>query len=100
MIQHTQGEWHAIDSTSGVPNIRCYHPQGGESVLLFSNLSGAYGGNVGRERAMADLKLMAAAPELLEIALEMQNIFSNNDWHDDDLKNRVNAAIRKARGQS
>jgi len=42
--------------------------------MCFLNLSGAYGGNAGIERAKADANLAAAAPDLLaaaKLALEL-----------------------------
>lgn len=68
--KHSEGQWLArrkYESSNRQEAWAPYISDGdSERVLCYMNLSGAYNGYAGNERAMADARIMAAAPELLE----------------------------------
>jgi len=112
MSKHTAGPWKASvaffgPSGNGVPKVSHGDTS---SVMCFLNLSGAYGGNKGIERANADARLIAAAPELLEALEDVLSAYrdartalANHKFiggHEETpIMQRARAAIAKARGQ-
>jgi hypothetical protein len=67
---HTPGPWlarssHFGASGNGIPSVSHGDTS---SVMCFLNLSGAYNGNNGIDRARADARLIAAAPDLYALA--------------------------------
>lgn len=57
------------------------------------------GKGIGKEKATANAKLMAAAPELLEQLIRLRNKIADYHPDDDDHLDVVDAAINKALGR-
>lgn len=57
------------------------------------------GKGIGKEKATANAKLMAAAPELLEQLIRLRNKIADHHPDDDDHLDVVNAVINKALGR-
>lgn len=65
--KHTPGPWLNRTQHFGASGVGTPYVSAGDTamVLCYMNLSGAYGGNKDVDRANADARLIAAAPELL-----------------------------------
>ena len=88
MTKYTLGPWYAAysktnDFSGG--NIRSDHHRDGEAALLFRTGPMFHNYTPDREEELANLWLVAVAPELLE-ALEQYDNFAkaNDDWRDGD----------------
>ena len=88
MTKHTLGPWYAAysktnDFSGG--NIRSDHHRDGEAALLFQTGRMFHNYTPDREEELANLWLVAVAPELLE-ALEQYDNFAkaNDDWREGD----------------
>lgn len=88
----TPGPWshadsHGLNETAG----GAIHGDGKTLCLIL-------GKGIGKEKATANAKLMAAAPELLEQLIRLRNKIAGYHPDDDDHLDVVDAAINKALG--
>jgi hypothetical protein len=96
MSKDTSKQWMVKRSYYGGEGYTPYISDGDSArVLCFMNLSGAYNGYAGKEQAEADARLMAAAPEMLEVLKEIMSWEENEQalWGP-----KARAAIDKATG--
>ena len=86
MTKHTLGPWYAAysktDEFSG-GNIRSNHHRDGEGALLFQTGPMFHNYTPDREEELANLRLVAVAPELLEALQEVTWAIDDycNDWN-------------------
>lgn len=105
MNKHTPGPWHVILSDNATPHVTHEH---GSDFTDISDVSSrvcvmpaeiTYGYN-----SLANARLIAAAPELLEALEEMLHSFmctqNPNDYPSDAPCNKARAAITKAKGKT
>lgn len=70
------------------------------AIMCWLNLSGAYGGYAGLERARADARLIAAAPDLLAALEALLSVCREElDPARTPEMSAARAAIKKARGE-
>ncbi|MGJ7215384.1 hypothetical protein, partial [Morganella morganii] len=86
----TPGPWshagsHGLNETAG----GAIHGDGKTLCLIL-------GKGIGKEKATANAKLMAAAPELLEQLIRLRNKIADYHPDDDDHLDLVDAVIKKA----
>ena len=89
----TPGPWshadsHGLNETAG----GAIHGDGKTLCLIL-------GKGIGKEKATANAKLMAAAPELLEQLIRLRNKIADYHPDDDDHLDVVDAVINKALGR-
>lgn len=89
----TPGPWshadsHGLNETAG----GAIHGDGKTLCLIL-------GKGIGKEKATANAKLMAAAPELLEQLIRLRDIIASYFPDDDDHLDVVDAVINKALGR-
>lgn len=94
--QHTPGPWIAGTTFYGATDMGKPNVRHGDTsnVMCWLNISGAYGGNGGLDRANADARLIAAAPELLEaLILCRSELFALKDGSVGGIPNSIAALI-------
>lgn len=93
--KHTPGPWYCDKQPKGAFKITQHgdaHPRPGHIATVGSaNLV-----PIAQEEATANAKLIAAAPELLAFAIQMQAYFVNNPNGYEGMREMCNAAITKA----
>jgi len=111
-MSHTPGPWkfEVVDETDSFLGCKWLDGGGGSSVIDLSNEWTGYPEN-GEDLQMTiskdDAALIAAAPEMLAILEELResstccgtyDLLDETAWASPDLADRIEAAIRKARG--
>jgi hypothetical protein len=112
-MSHTPGPWkfEVVDETDSFLGCKWLDGGGGSSVIDLSNEWTGYPEN-GEDLQMTiskdDAALIAAAPEMLAILEELResstccgtyDLLDETTWASPDLADRIEAAIRKARGE-
>lgn len=94
MDKHTPGPWEAVNAARSVA---IYGPIDGGCRSEIARLTG--GGQGATEVRRADAWLIAAAPDMLAVLLEVNEHLTNAGWHTDrGCLMRIRDAIAKAAG--
>ena len=94
MSKHTPGPWHIPFYLSGAGGIG---PADGYEIITCCCCGGVRGDS--KEQIIANSRLIAAAPDLLEACESALTAMKNNDWNEhDSVFIGLRAAIAKAEG--